>query len=442
MQSDTALLRYLKFDLLLPLIFLVGIAQYGFVAFDAIAKQKVALFNVDSEELVSSGILRYVKEIFLLLISAAWPLALTRLNLPSGLRKWIGAFYIWIAVVVSIGSLGFIFGYSPISFLPAGLRWILLLNASFGIFILSRSLVAEKNRHNFIFACLSVIVILDAYVIMLQFLRVSSIYALAFGSARLTGLFSSAGVACFFGVAIALVSLILDGVDKNKRLFLCVVAIGVALSSGSRFGTMAVVLILLCELWEFAAANKGFYATYMRLAFIPFFLFVGYTSYQAVISVVDRGNALEQQFEQGGRVSTFYSSLELLWNAEIGEILIGRGLGVGTNTAIGTALSQGLDPEMYRFNILVDNSLLTCTFQFGLLGSMVFWGGLSYFVLFACPRKSIIGRYRFLVLMFVAIVTILAGNPFEHYFLMMSYSVTLGSIYWTEQLTKNRSANR
>jgi hypothetical protein len=426
--------RILRFDYLLPLILLTGVAQYSFVAYSAIMSGNVSNWTVDSSELTSAGLLRYIKDAMIVGVAIAWLFLLPTLRLPREIIRLIHSYFLWLASVISIGLIGFILGYSPLFFLPAGLRWILLLHAAFGVFILSSTLVIDKTRHKFIFRFLLAIVLVNGYATLLQFKAISSAFDLALGASRLTGLFSNAAVAGYFALAIALLIGQLDGIRLKNRIAATFLCLFLALSSGTRLATGAVFLILLSQFWEMMGTSGKGFKTNRKIVFFPLALIAIFIGYQALISQVDRGGAISQQFDEGGRAANFLVSINILTSANIGELFFGRGLGIGTNTAITALLANGVDPNQYRFNTLIDNSLLTSMFQFGLFGSLVFWFGIWKFITITKPKYSSLVRPRYLVTVTVILMTVVLGNPFEQYFLMMAFASVLGAVYWSDRI--------
>ncbi len=426
----------LRADHLLPLILLAGVSQYAMIAIDVMKSGGTSLWQLTNDDLDSAGILRYVKDCFVVFISCAWLIVLPKLKLPTALIVRIRIYFIWIVGIIFLGTLGFLFGYSPFTFLPAGLRWILLLHASFGVFILSSSLVTGLQHHKFIFRCLWLFLLIDTYAVILQFITASNLLDLAFGNSRLTGLFSNAGVAAFFSIAIALISFQLDGVSLKKRMIITLLSIFLALSSGTRFASTAVFIILLTQMWELTETINIKRRFQIKIMFVPMVLLAIFFGYQALVKQVDRGDAITQQLEKGGRVANFFEFVELLSTADLGELLVGRGLGIGTNTAIAKNIAEGIDPNLYRFNRLTDNALITSIFQFGLIGATLFWTGIYKFIIFVKPKYSKTAKNRYNCIIIIILLTLMAGSPLEHYFLMMSYATSLGAVYWKDQFAK------
>ncbi len=419
----------LRVEYLLPMLLLAGMAQYGFVAYSAVLSGNVALWTIDSTELASAGLLRYVKDAFVAGVSVAWLLILPRLRLPRELIQLVHVYFLWLGSVVAVGLVGFLLGYSPLFFLPAGLRWMLLLHAAFGVFVLSSGLVIGSANHKSIYRFFGAMLLLHGIVVVLQGWSVG-VLNLAVGASRLTGVFSNAGVAANFVLAVALIVSHLDGVRLKKKILVIFVCLFLALSSGTRYATGAIFLIVLSQLWELMDESR--LRAYKKI-FFPLAGLAIFIGYQALIAQVDRGDAISQQFGTGGRVANFLLALNLLSSADIIELLFGRGLGIGTNTAIGALLGDGLDPSLYRFNLLADNALVTGFYQFGLIGSLVFWLGLIKFILFAKPKYLRSAKPRFFVTVAIILMTVILGSPFEQYFLMIAFASALGAVYWSDQ---------
>lgn len=426
---------------IIPLILFAGVAQYALVAVNMILFGEVSLWTLESDVLEGSGPLRYIKDIIVVLVAIAWVIFLPTLKLSSELVSLVKTYFFWLTSILIIGTIAFLLDYSPITFFPAGFRWLLLLHAAFGVFLISSALAVNKKAHVIIFRFICLLLALDTYAVFLQFVSASSLYDLAFGAARLPGLFSNAGVAAFFVIAITLICGQLEGISLNKRMAVTALCVLLALSSGTRFATMALFIFLLLQVLEKTHGSNLRVGGLIKILLVPTFVILIVFGYGALIDQVDRGNAISDQFGSGGRVANFIESIELLSDGDIGELLIGRGLGIGTNTAYSSIMSEGINPEIYRFNLLVDNAFLTCFFQIGLVGSLIFWYGLGKFIFLVRPKKSKIAKIRFAGIALVFFLTVVLGNPFEHFFLMMSYAIALSGIYWTDRLSTSTVSN-
>ena len=428
---------WLRIDRLICLILFVGVMQYGPATLDSFNQGNLSLFDVDRNTLIESGPLRYAKEALLIGLSIAWPLWIGSQRFSSEIVMMLRWYPPWLLVVTLTGFVAFLLDYSPTFFVWSGLRWLMLLHVSFGVFFLSKSILNHRVSHRFIaifFLCVGSI---DLAFALNQVAEAGMQFGGTFAQARVTGFFSNAGVASFFGFALALLGMQLDRVSYRYRFAVSVVGLFVALSAGTRLMAISIFIIIALQLYEYVLANpRSFVSRFRIVIFFPSFFATAIVAYAALIAMVDRGDAIGSQLEQGGRITNFFNTMEMFYSADAGELLWGRGLGVGTNTAYGQVLAMGISPEFYRFNFLVDNGFLTTFFQLGLIGSTLFWLGILIFVISVRPKnsKQYLRRYSVTVGVFVAVLW--AGNPFEHYFLMLAFAISLGCTFWGDGVSR------
>lgn len=417
---------------LLPLIFVIGLLQYGAVAMQSIAQGDVALWQIDDAALTGAGISRYFKDVFLVLF-AAWPIFIARRSLSSEMVRIFRAYLIWLAAIILLGTTGHVIFDTPTIFLLAGLRWILLLHCALGLFLLMRTWVQPGARQWRLFYALFILVVADLAVAFTQLNIGFALYEVGFARSRVTGLFSNAGVAAFFAFGIALVAVHLDNVRFTPRMVLIAGCIGIALTSGTRSMVLSILAVGAVMLMEILERHGSSYRSLLKLVILITVFTGGAYAYVQLISLVDRGGMIETQFQAGGRVANAIETLYLLGQADPVELLVGRGLGTGTNTAYGALTASGVQPEIFRFNLLVDNAFLTQFFQFGIIGSMVFWGGLLVFLKSAKPKGAVLRRRYWVAVTLLFLIT-LSGNLFEQYFLMFGFAAALGIGYWSDQV--------
>ncbi|WP_416050612.1 hypothetical protein [Cupriavidus basilensis] len=423
--------KWLRFEILIPLIFIVGVAQYGGAAGTSALQGDGALWQMDNATMEGAGISRYVKDGFLLILSISWPIYIKKLGLPRATTNLVGIYFIWVVLAISLGLIGAIFGDGSWIFIFAGLRWLMLLHASFGVFLMTYSLPDKMGKHKSVIYCLILLALLDLVVVMWQLRSGQAAFGVSFGQGRLTGLFNNAGVAGFFGLALALTGLQLDGASRKSRLVLSSAALVIALSTGTRSMIIGVFLVMMVQVLEGveSGSRRGIKDALMILL-IPILGVVAWVGYGWMIQTVDRGDIVEMQLANGGRISNFVGMVDVLSTAEQIEFMFGRGLGIGTNTAYSMLAASGISPEGIRFNWLIDNAFLTQFFQFGLIGSLVFWVGVLFFAVTIRPGKYKRYRRRYLIAAVMFFVILWAGNPFEHYFLMLPFAIAMGSVYW------------
>ncbi|MGI5939427.1 MAG: hypothetical protein ACOX8V_01865 [Thermoleophilia bacterium] len=420
--------RLLRLDVIIVVFILASMIQYAQVAYLLTASGQAALWSVESDLLMSSGVTRYAKDVLLLIFSIGWVAALPRVPLRAWQTRLVRRYSVWLVIVMCLGMVPFLLGYSPLFFLPYGLRWIMLLHASFGLFILYSALSSNRHDRSNLFWLLLMVLAVNTVFVLLQTRHWSTFLGFAIGSSRLTGVFGQAGIAGFFAMGVALLAWLAPDLGWKRRVLIAGWCLFLALSSGTRFAALAIILLIAAVFWELLGRIKPRLRRAIKFIFLPLAVCLLFVSYQAIIEQVNRGDAITQQFQSGGRASTFVETVRMLSEGHMGELLIGRGLGVGTNTAVGQVLASGTPPSLYRFNILVDNSLLTAFFQFGLLGSIVFWFGWVAFVVSIGTRLSGQTRQQFVLLVFLMAVALFVGNLFEQYFLMIAFAVSLGRL--------------
>jgi hypothetical protein len=420
----------LPWPFLVPIIYVVGCLQYASVGIEAISNEQVSLSFMDSTTQENAGFLRYIKDGFILLFGLWWPFIFVRMKGARRLRSLVKVYLAWMTTFVMLGLVGFLLDLSPWFFLPAGLRWILLLHASFGVFILIGIGVASESNDRTILRILLFISILNVLVICWQGRGISHLgFVIGSGGVRLTGIFNGAGPLSFFGFGMVVVGMNMNKAPAMELLLLSMLAMLMALASGSRLMMICIFIIMAYQIYEVVEYGqfRRFRGILRSILFVGMIV-VGYFGYVIMIEYVDRGNMFEQQISEGGRVANFLHMVDVLAEADFAELMFGRGLGVGTNTAQSLLEAMDVSPESFRFNWLVDNAFLTLIFQVGLLGSLLFWGGFCALLFRMRPRnsKKMLFRYLLLTVLFLGIM--LAGNPFEHYFIMMSCAIGYGLI--------------
>jgi len=411
---------------LIAVFVIVGCAQYSVVVLNAMMNGTVVLWTLDDESAGGAGLLRYMKDIFLLLFGFYWPYWV--LKKGFGNNFWVYLF--WIFVVVLIGVIPYFLDFSPWFFLGAGLRWVMLLHAAVGFFWIISSVSITDLDRDFLRRFFVWVLCFDVILILAQLNVVGLVYGMGLGESRLTGIFSNAGVAGFFSVGISMIILFLFRSFKES-IFLLLLCLFIALASGTRFAMISVFLICCLVAWEGLSESDSGIRNYIMVffaAFLPGFLYFLYWLYGKMILAVGRGDMISSQFDEGGRVFNFLRMIDVILEGEVGEFLIGRGLGVGTNTAYTLVKNAGGVPESYRFNWLVDNALLTSFFQFGVLGSIFFFFGCIVFLFRVRGRAGCL-LVKFYLLLFIFFVTVFAGNPFEQYYLILPFMIAMGLIF-------------
>ncbi|KWI58564.1 hypothetical protein WT72_00235 [Burkholderia pseudomultivorans] len=422
------------FAYIVAALFIVGMAQYAPLAIDSIVRGNVQLWTVDSGALDGAGPTRYLKDLFVFGFGAYWPIAIFRRRQTGEISEICTFYFIWIATIVSIGLIAFVAELSPALFLPAGIRWVMLLHCSFGLFLFSKDFPQAPAVQRRLIILLLVFSVLNVYVANKQASLGASLSHVVLVQGRVTGLFSNAGIAGMFGLALAIFSVLLDRARGWQRIALITSAFMTALLSGTRFAVISIALLAAVLCWELIANGAERSRKMLLTVFIiPFALAAAAAGYVSLMAAAGRGDIVGSQLEKGGRISNAVTTLSDLENADLDELFVGRGLGVGTNTAVGYLQASGVDPKQFRFNWLIDNAFITLIFQTGIAGLLVFAGGMFAFLSKVRPRWNRRLKARYWALLVITLVTFNGGNVLEHYFLLTSFFVGFGTLFWRDR---------
>ncbi|SDR44087.1 hypothetical protein [Paraburkholderia tuberum] len=418
------------FSLAVFTVFAAGLAQYADQALGALGTGAINVWNLNSAAMDDAGAVKYVKDASIALIGVGWPLALGLNRFRGGMRTFILMFFTWILCIVSVGLVPFIAGWTPLFFLPAGLRWVLLIHASFGLFLFASLLPAEKQGQTALVLALLALAALDFYVVLRQWIQLGQIQQVLFMQDRYTGLFSNAALAGMYAISLASMVLVLDRARLLYRLILLSLAVAIAVSSGTRFAMLSIASIVGVVVWETLGGRLSRNDRMLLVVTaLPIAILLAIVGYSHMVEAVGRGDVLTDQLDEGGRLSNLGKIAEQLSEATPGELFLGRGLGVGTNTAVMLLQRAGVDPEQYRFNLLIDNAFVTMQFQIGIVGMLIFATGATAFFWRIRPRHSRRQSVRYVVFVGITIAACMDVNLFEQYPLVTTLMLCFGDIY-------------
>ena len=412
-------------------LFAAALAQYGDQAFSALGTRSIDVWNMSTAGMNEAGPVRYLKDALTLIIGVGWPLALGTCRFPYGMRTLVLLYFAWIFCVISIGLLPFILGWTPLFFLAAGMRWVLLLHASFGLFLFARWLPDGVRGQTVFVVALLALAVLDFYVVLRQWIELGQGRVVSFAGDRYTGLLSNATLAGMFAISLGCMTLILDRARLLYRFLLLGVAVAIAVSSGTRFAMLCIAPLTGLVFWETLEARlnrKG--RMLLVMSAVPIAACLATGGYAHMVDAVGRGDVLANQIAEGGRLYNLGQIADQLSQANVPELLIGRGLGVGTNTAYSMVQQTGAEPEQYRFNQLIDNAFVTMQFQVGTLGTLLFVMGSAAFLWRIRPRDSGHLWARYLVLVGITIGACIDINLPEQYPMVTTLLVCFGDTYW------------
>ncbi|WP_271594538.1 hypothetical protein [Bradyrhizobium sp. CCBAU 65884] len=360
--------------------------------------------------------LRYVKDAALLTFGIYWPVRLSIGREGRNLRSFFQLYTLWLMLVLFLGTISYVFGDGFLPFLTAGLRWLLLLHASVGVGLMVFVLRSSAASQRLALLLLISVCLLDLIPLASQLLGAGLANVTVL---RLPGMFSNAGTAGYFAIATSVVAYSAKKSGIAPRTMLMMLSLAIGAASGTRFAIIA-NLALMAALYLGAEKSllRPTFRTYLGLGVVAPLLIVAAI---ALIGFTGRGDILEQQLSEGGRISNLQVVIDEIGRGDSVDILFGRGIGVGTNTAQGLADALHINATSVKWNILIDNTILTTFFQFGLFGSFVFWMGLFFLL------RPLICRQATIILLVLAL-GLVTQNMFEQYFLMLAFAAGLAAV--------------
>lgn len=403
MKNSTTYYNY-RATIALTVLIIAGAAQYIYAAQMGLKSGSELYFLISSDLSEESGPLKYLKDVVLLIFGAIWPFSISK-----GLAKNLRLYLMWITSIVLVGFVAFILGNTPILFIVAGLRWVILMHACAGLYMLFRQNGLSYKEERIILNVVNAILVINLYFIVVQSNWLIGIFSLS--GARFTGMFSNAGTAGYFALAMSIISFGLHRSPLLFVLFVNVLALLGALGSGTRYAIIGTLLIASYIafgklLQSIPKQGKVVFIFLIVVLAIP--IMVGLTN--VANTAAARGDMLDA-LSEGGRLYNLNELLRIIAQGGGDEILFGQGLGVGTNTGFGFSFNSGAT----SWNILMDNSFATTFIQIGLVGSLIFWTAIAYFVRFnTCWRNCII--------LVIFVIGLFVQNIPEQFFLMIGFA--------------------
>jgi len=407
----------------------MGMIQYAPIIFKGLAHGNVVLWTIAQDTISNEGFIKYLKDIFVIAFGFYWPYWLSKQVGPQKLAFIIKCYFSCVALFLIIGSIGYFVGFSPLFFLKAGVRWVLLFHTAFGFFMVAAVAPCKGIDNKITLNFLVAVMLLNVSLLILQLKITGFSFGSAIGSSRLSGIFSNAAIAGYFSVSISLIVLVFTEISVRKKFLLLLLCLFVAICSGTRFAMISVFLCFCLPAYEYLAQLKRSWLAVVITLVVPSSIVLLVVMYNLMLDVAGRGGLVEAQLGTGGRIYHLFYYVGILFESDPLEFFVGRGLGIGTNTGHTMALLTGVSPDTYRFNWLVDNAIITLFFQVGFMGSSLFWIALFLFVKEVRRACSVELFKYWLLVTFVFLMSIFTINTFEIYYLIITYMFTYGVIY-------------
>lgn len=392
------------------LILFASSYQYIISAY-LVTRDGIPLFwGIPTDYINQAGPLRFGKDVAIILFSFYWP---NRVKFDNQLEIYL----VWIFSIILCGSISYIAGTGELNFFLVGLRWILLLHCSFGIYKLVENSDINYKYELFIFAFLTFTSSLSIIFSILQFR--SNGYEGLIGQSRLPGIFSVGGTAGYFALG---ASIILRTINNQKiylKLFGYILFSIQAAVSGTRYSLIGCFAVAYSDLRHIVKNSKiSEKSTLLLLIDITFSVFGIVALFGLSQSVIGRGSAIDQ-FGEGSRIYNVTEFINLVGNMSFLDFLFGRGLGMGTNSAEG--ILDIIDINRPSWQFLTDNTFIVTFQQSGAIGNLFLFGGLLSFMI----NRNL---FNYPLIVIVIFIGLFVQNIFEQVFIMVPIAYFVGHL--------------
>jgi hypothetical protein len=414
--------------LLVLLIFYGGALQYFPTAIGQAQANIITLTQSDLSDLSDAGPMKYAKDLAISMVTIyfVWRL-LTGARL-IGSRIYIVATTMQITFMV-IGAIGVVNSADVKVFVTAGARWNLAFNGSIALLCLCFTAQQDGASERWIGRGLLILSVVNSLLVFYQTRIAGNVYDLVSGqgAARLTGLFSHAGVAGTFAIGIALVCVSLKKLDLATRIGLYANAMFASLAAGSR---QAIIIVIALAAFEIYNRLKGAGASRKGIVLPALFVAATMLATPAIYAFVNdaagRGDVFETQVAEGGRFASLGVAADDLMSSDVINVFFGAGIGKATNNATTLLALSGGSSSSYILNYITDNTAVTLVFQYGVIGATCFFAVFIWSMRLLSPRLESGARRLHWLFFVITLFMCFACNIFEQYFFIAGIAAAIG----------------
>ncbi|MBT1160448.1 hypothetical protein [Bifidobacterium sp. SO1] len=369
------------------LICLTGAGYY----YLTIKSGNIVLWSYNRDLTALGGVLpkviNYVKDVFLLVLLLSCFIAQNSFHQFK--KAWFIAF-----AFIGIGMLLCVFsGHTPLN-VVAGIR---AYGYAFVVYVYCHSALLNEEFYYKLYRVSFLILILQSLSVVVQFIRSGGGFSLGSGGYRMMGLFTNAGTLGFYAVGVSVIfSCIFIKYDLIKIRYYLIGAIlmtFLAIASGGRGSIFYTVMFILTGVLSKLNIRKR-----DKNILIPLLISViGFFVIKASVDYIGRGVLMKSG---QGRFKAWSD----LFAMDLRTVLVGDGLGVGTNTG----------RSMGTTSVAMDSTFTVIIVQYGLWGFSLFMFCLFKFCLKVLQLKNIEVWYRYWYLVCILAV-LFSGSLFEQY---------------------------
>lgn len=394
-------------NVLCILYILVAFTGVGYF-FIAYKSRTLVLWGYGDEILLNSGmlprIINYAKDIYIILL-AIW-LFYSKNKRYRIQKDW---YYFFLAIFFG-GILAFLNGNGLLCVI-GGIRAYIF---AFVVYCYCWKNELDKNFWKQFLRVVGILILFQLAGVVIQASFAGGKIQLGAGGYRMMGLFTNAGTLGFFALGAIIYicyAFLYRKVSKTVFWFFTLISIFLALASGSRGCVIYAVIIVVVtevETIRLDRASKTFLIP-LIVAGVLVVIISNLTAY------VGRGNLM---VSGAGRFKAWSDLLKLHpW-----QILIGTGLGAGTNSA----------RSLNASSIMMDSSFTVIVVQYGIWGLTLFL--IQMVKVFRIVYKNSRYKWYSLALIGITFLILFSGSLFEQYTFVIPLIIVYCSLYKGENI--------
>lgn len=366
---------------------------------------------------------RFIKELMVLLLGSLIFLDFMRGQSKDNVKK-ASIIFISMVITLSFGISSLLFTkYFSTNMIIAGMRILIFIFIPLMAAVIYGRVISKKG----LFLIATSALLCNLIITIFQGIVIKDYYGWAIGNHRLVGAFEGSGNLATFALAYAVLLFVLkfnyNFITNKVYILLQLVTLFVTVQTGTRIVMLLTLFLIFCSIYMLVTnrSSRGL------LDYIFFIAIV--VSIPLILNltnlVAGRGDALKTNLENG----RFTYIFEYLSGATFKEVLFGRGIGYGTNTALSLGSQYNIQDV---YSVIVDGTYNTIITQFGFIGLCIVLCLLFTLIIYLIHlyRNNIVFVLTFVLVFFLISFV---GNIIEHYGYLVLTIFTIYLVYIKEE---------
>ena len=302
-------------------------------------------------------------------------------------------------VLVVLGSLLLIISNNfAIGYIIAGLRVLLYLITTI---LFCKIIDVNDEVMKKIDVMIKISIILEFIIVFITAITTDVFFQFGKGANRFMGTFGNGANLGYYTVACSMYLLIRKKFIRSVKVsdvFYLAMLLLLSIASGSRVSIISNMFIIVCFVDYIISSKKIITNRSLIILNILCILLVSKVAYKFVMRLIGRGGLL---VSGSYRIDLFLSTFNVTSVGELITLLIGKGLGFGTNTARLLGITD---------SVIVDGTYLTIILQYGVIGFILLLGKIIKKI-----RKCDANIFIIIAVILSYIMLMLSINIFEQY---------------------------